>query len=266
MIRNEKPIGTLIVDKTITIREAVDKSLINISDLSGIQFKLTAKEDVIDSADGSILYKKGQEIGIYNVDKNGDLKIESLPMGIYELQEIKTLDGFALDTTKYEVKFIQKDQITKVYTEIKEIVNMPILKTIRIVKADSKTKDVIKTSFKFAIYEDVECTKLIKEVDSVPENGTVIFDDLKYGTYYIKEIQAPNGYLLSDKIIKIEINDKGILADGELLEEDNSVCTLTYYNQKVPIIQTGNERNYPLLLSGLLISVSGLIHLIYKKY
>lgn len=353
VIENEKPTGTLIIDKTIITREAVDKSLINISDLSGIQFKLTVKEDVIDSADGSVIYEKGQEIGIYNLDKNGDLKVENLPMGTYELQEVKTLDGLVLESTKYEVKFAQKDQITKVYTAIKEIVNntslveisktditgektlvgakltvldindevidtwtsteethkieglvvgktyilreeiapegytiaedikftvkndnepqtvkmkdMPIIKKIRIIKADSETKEIIKASFKFAIYEDVECTKLIKEVDSVPENGTVIFDDLKYGTYYIKEIQAPDGYLLSDKIIKIEINDKGVFADGELLEEDNSVCTFTYFNQQIPKIQTGNERSYPLLLSSLLISVLGLVFVISNK-
>ena len=256
VIQNEKPTGTLIINKKITTRE---------TDLSEIQFKLLAKEDIIDSADGSIIYKKGQRIGIYNVDKNGYLKIENLPIGAYKVQEIKTLDGFILDNTKYEVNFSQKDNVTKVYTEIKEIVNAPILKTIKIIKADSETKENIKASFKFAIYEDVQCTKLIKEVNSVPENGTVIFEKLGYGTYYIKEIEAPNGYLLSHKIIKIEINSQGIFSDAELLEDDNSICTLTFYNQKIPIIQTGNERNYTLLLSSLLISISGLILLISKK-
>lgn len=353
IIENGQPTGTLIVNKNITIRDEVNTCLININNLSGIQFKLTAKENIIDSADGSIIYKKGQKINTYNLDENGNLKIENLPIGTYELQEIKTLDGLVLDTTKYEVKFTAQNQVTKVYTETKRISNkttiieisktditgekkligakltvldedgniidswvsneenhkiegltvgktyilreeiapegyeiaeeikfkikndteiqkvqmkdMPILKTVRLIKCNSITNEIIKTDFKFGIYEDSECTKLIKEIESEEQTGTVVFKDLKYGIYYIKEIQAPEGYLLSDKIVKIEINNKGIFADGELLKEDNSVCQFVYYNTQIPKIQTGNERNYQLLLSSLLISLSGLIFLISKN-
>ncbi len=35
-----------------------------------------------------------------------------------------------------------------------------------------------------------------------------LFENLRYGIYYIKEIAAPKGYVLSDKVIKIEMNDK----------------------------------------------------------
>lgn len=353
IIENEQPTGTLIINKNIVVREDVNTSLININDLSGIQFKLTAKQDIIDSADGVVLYKKEQKINIYNLDKNGNLKIENLPIGTYELQEIKTLDGLVLDTTEYEVKFTVLNQVTKVYTETKRISNnttiieisktditgekeligatltvldengniidswisneenhkiegltvgktyilkeeiapegyeiaenvkfevkndmkiqkvemkdKPILKTVRLIKCDSITNEIINTNFKFGIYEDAKCINLIKEIESDKQAGTVIFEDLTYGIYYIKEIQAPEGYLLSDKIVKVEINNKGIFADEELLKEDNSICEFIYYNTQIPKIQTGNERNYPLLLSSLLISLSGLIFLISKN-
>lgn len=353
IIENEQPTGTLIINKNIVVREDVNTSLININDLSGIQFKITAKQDIIDSADGVVLYKKGQKINIYNLDKNGNLKIENLPIGTYELQEIKTLDGLILDITKYEVKFTVQNQVTKVYTETKRISNnttiieisktditgekqiigakltvldedgniidswisneenhkiegltvgktyilreeiapegyeiaenvefevkndmkmqkvemkdKPILKTVRLIKCDSITNEIINANFKFGIYEDAKCTNLIKEIESNEQTGTVIFEDLTYGIYYIKEIQAPEGYLLSDKIVKVEINNKGIFADEELLKEDNSICEFIYYNTQIPKIQTGNERNYPLLLSSLLISLSGLIFLISKN-
>lgn len=86
------------------LKEIVDnKEIID----SGIEFKLLAKEDIIDKADGSKVYKKGQEIKKYNLTKDGKLTITSLPMGIYELVETKTLDGLVLDTTKYEVKLEQ---------------------------------------------------------------------------------------------------------------------------------------------------------------
>lgn len=122
-VENEQPTGTLIVDKSVAIREDVDASLVDISDLSGIEFKLTAKEKIIDYADGSTVYEKGQQVKTFNVDKDGNYTLTELPMGTYELEETKTLDGLVLNTTKYEVKFEQKDLITKVYEEKKDITN-----------------------------------------------------------------------------------------------------------------------------------------------
>ena len=517
-IENNKPFGTIIVDKSVALKENVDTSIINIEDLSKIKFKLTAKENIIDMADGSIIYNQGQEIGTYNLDKNGDLKIENLPMGIYELQEIETIDGAVLNETKYEIKFEQKDNTTKEYIETREIENettlveiskkavtgddelegakltlfdkdgnivdswisgkqphtieglkvgeeftlredlsplgfvkasditftientskvqkitmidkvvtmskvdiageelegakmqvidkdgniidewtsskephkinnlienetyilreevsingyvkatdieftvsdekknehiemidkivlisktdlvtgeelsgaelvvtdedgneidrwisgetphqvigleegkdyvlteitcpygfeqaesinftvttdketqlvemkdMPILKNIKIVKKDIDTQEVIKDDFKFGIFEDAECTKLIKEIESDKENGTVTFENLRYGKFFIKETQAPNNYQLSDEIFKIEINDQGIFINGQVFDEADSTVTFTYYNRRIPEIQTGNELNYALLGTNLIISLAGII-------
>lgn len=135
---------------------------------------------------------------------------------------------------------------------------MPILKTIRVIKTDKDTKEIIRADFKFGIYEDPECTKLIKEVTSDQENGVAIFEDLRYGTYYIKELQAPKGYQLSNKVVKVEINDKGTFADGELLEDNEDTCEFTFANKKAPKIQTGNELNYVLLISSVIISLAGI--------
>ena len=115
VVKNEQPTGTLIIDKEIALRENVDTSLVDTSDLSGITFKLSAKDNIISPIDGSVIYKKGQEVKSYNLDKDGNLKVEELPMGVYEIQETKTLDGLVLNDKKYEVKFEQQDLVTKVY-------------------------------------------------------------------------------------------------------------------------------------------------------
>lgn len=122
-VANEQPTGTLKIDKSVAIREDVDTSLVDISDLSGIKFKLSAKEDIINYADGSIIYEKGKEVGQYSLTKEGMLLIEKLPMGSYELEEISTLDGLVLDTTKHEIVFKQEDTTTKVYTKKEKLVN-----------------------------------------------------------------------------------------------------------------------------------------------
>lgn len=122
-VANEQPTGTLKIDKSVAIKEDVDTSLVDISDLSGIKFKLSAKEDIINYADGSIIYEKGKEVGQYSLTKEGMLLIEKLPMGSYELEEISTLDGLVLDTTKHEIVFKQEDTTTKVYTKKEKLVN-----------------------------------------------------------------------------------------------------------------------------------------------
>ena len=116
-IENEKPTGTLILEKSINLRGNIDKTLIDEIDFSKIKFKLTAKENILDKVDNSIIYKAGEEIGIYNLTKDGILKIENLPMGKYQIQEIETLEELVLTDEKYDVTFTQKDNTTKVYEE-----------------------------------------------------------------------------------------------------------------------------------------------------
>lgn len=141
-----------------------------------------------------------------------------------------------------------------------EMKDMPIMKSVRVEKIDKQTKEHIKSNkFIFEIYEDAECTKIIKEAGANEYEGTALFDKLRYGTYYIKEIQAPLGYKLSAQVVKIEVNDKGVFADGVALEDKEDVYSFAYYNSLLPAIQTGNETNYILLGSLAIISLVGIV-------
>lgn len=198
-VENEQPTGTVIVDKSVAIREDVDTSLVDISDLSGIEFKLTAKERIIDYADGSTIYEKGQQVKTFNLDKNGNYTLSELPMGIYELEEIKTLDGLVLNTTKYEVKFEQKDLTTKVYEEKKDITNDT---TVFEFSKKSVTGDDELEGAKLTVID-----KDGKVIDSwVSGKGTHKIEGLKVGeTYTLKEEIAPDGYVrASDIQFKVE--------------------------------------------------------------
>ena len=155
-------------------------------------------------------------------------------------------------------------------TQLIEMKDMPILTNIKVVKMDSDTGEIIKSKFKFAIYEDGECTKLIKEVESNIENGTVEFEDLRFGTFFIKEIEAPSGYYLSEEIVKLEINEDGVFINDEKIEEKDEAYSFNFYDTLIPTIQTGNEVNNILLLSLMVFSLIGIafgiVILIKKKY
>ena len=155
-------------------------------------------------------------------------------------------------------------------TQLIEMKDMPILTNIKVVKMDSDTGEIIKSKFKFAIYEDGDCTKLIKEVESNIENGTVEFEDLRFGTFFIKEIEAPSGYYLSEEIVKLEINEDGVFINDEKIEEKDEAYSFNFYDTLIPTIQTGNEVNNILLLSLMVFSLIGIafgiVILIKKKY
>lgn len=202
--KNEQPTGTLIVDKSVAVREDIDTSLINnIEDLSGIEFKLIAKENIIDMADGSIIYEKGKEVKRFNLDKDGNYTLSNLPLGKYQLQETKTLDGLVLNETIYDVVFTQKDLITKVYEEKKEISN------------DTTVFEFSKTDITGD--KELEGAKLQvidKEGNIIDEwtsgNKTHKIEGLKVGeTYILREQIAPEDYVKATDIeFKVENTNK----------------------------------------------------------
>ena len=524
-LKNEQPTGTLKLDKTIAIRNDVDTSLVDTSDLSKIKFSLTAKENTIDKADGSTIYQKGKEVGTYNLSKDGKLEISKLPMGKYEIQEIETLPGLVLDNTKYEVNFKKTDDITKVYTIDKKIKNdatcveisktditgdkelkgaklsvidennkvidtwtstdkthkiegllvektytlreeiapdgfvratdinftiennnkiqkvkmidkvvemsktdigdkevegakiqvldknnkvvdewtsnkeehkiknlvenetytlheevapngyvkatdvtfkvtedkktqkvsmidkiveisktdittgkelegakltvtdengkvvdewtsseeshkvtgleeskkytltettcpygyeqaesitfevskdkktqkvvmkdQPILKNVKVIKIDTDTKEQIKEKFVFGIYKDSECKDMIQELKSNNGDGFVEFKDLRYETYYIKELKAPVGYELSNRVAKVEINDKGIFVDNSQVEEKDGTIEFNFENKHIEIPKTGDNSHIKLAVGIIILSILGLALLFIKLF
>ena len=178
----------------------------------------------------------------------------------YKLVEITAPYGYEITE---EIEFTVSEDKETQRVEMKD---MPILQNIKLVKIDSNTKEVIKDKFTFGIYEDAECTKLIKEVKSDKEKGTVLFKDLRYGTYYIKEIAAPKGYVLSDKVIKVEMNDKGTFIDNEKVESEDSTYTLEFENVPVDTPKTGDNSNLKLYAGLLGLSILALASVGVHEY
>ena len=74
---------------------------------------------------------------------------------------------------------------------------------------------------------------MISQVHANKEEGTATFYDLRYGTYYVKELEAPIGYKQSEEVIEIIIDDK--------LEEVGNVCSFIYSNTLLPVETLGDE-------------------------
>ena len=144
--------------------------------------KLNTNGDLVDGAIFNVTGANG-----YNQDvtvDNGKITIEKLRQGTYTINEKTAPYGYEITE---EIKFVVT---TEKDTQKIEMKDMPILKNVKVIKVDSETKETIKDKFIFGIYEAPECTKLIKEVKSNKEDGIALFEELRYGTYYIKEIKV----------------------------------------------------------------------------
>ena len=240
VVKNEQPTGTIKLDKTIALREDADTSLIDTSDLSGIEFKLSAKENIIDMADGSVIYKKGQEIKKYNLTKDGKLTITNLPMGTYEIVETKTLDGLVLNTTKYEVKFEQKDLTTKIYetklyisndTTLVEFSKTDITGDKELIGAKLTVLDnknnIIDTWTSTEKTHKIEGLTIGKEYtlkEEIAPEGYVVATSIKFTIKDTNEVQKVN---MIDKIVEMsKVDIAGDEIEGatiQVLDKDNKV-------------------------------------------
>ena len=242
---NEKPKGNIVINKSIEQIENIDTILVDTNDLSKIQFSLSAKENIVDPNDGKIIYKKDQEIKKYNLDKKGKLAINDLPLGTYNLQETKTIDGVILDETIHEVKLSKDSSSSKLQTKTLNLKNIPTF--IEISKID------------FATGEELEGAKL----QLIDENGKIVdewisskqshkISGLIEGKQYkLIEILPPEGYEKAEEITftfskemqKVEMKDKPIIKEAP---------------------KTGDESNKDFLIGIILFSILNL--LILKIY
>lgn len=129
-----------------------------------------------------------------------------LPYDTYIITETKTPEGYK-PVEEFEIKLNQHEYNYK-YNYLEDI---PIESPLQIVKKDKETGKVIplaNTSFK-VLNSNMEqisfnirypSNQLISEFKT-DETGTVQLPErLDYGTYYIEEVQAPNGYLKGGRV------------------------------------------------------------------
>ena len=76
-------------------------------------------------------------------------------------------------------------------------------------------KQAVYGSAQFTLYSDPECTQVAKDIDGSEEagagrlldgTGRVKFSNLRYGTYYLKETQTPDGFTGVGEAIQVTLN------------------------------------------------------------
>ncbi|QPW48469.1 choice-of-anchor A family protein [Bacillus thuringiensis] len=144
---------------------------------------------------------KGKIVGELITDEKGEAISKDLPIGNYSLVEVEAPKGYELLKDKVAVK-VEKDKVIEMKIGNKKLPD-PGGK-IEIEKVDGKD---INLKLKGAVFQVLD--KEGKEVArlTTDEKGKVISRQLVLGKYTIKEIKAPNGYMLLRDPIEVEITE-----------------------------------------------------------
>ncbi|WP_088038006.1 MSCRAMM family protein, partial [Bacillus mycoides] len=143
----------------------------------------------------------GKVVGELVTDEKGEAISKDLPIGNYTLVEVEAPKDYELLKDKVAVK-VEKDAVVEMKIGNKKLSD-PGGK-IEIEKVDDKD---INLKLKDAVFQVLD--KEGKEVArlTTDEKGKVISKQLVLGKYTIKEIKAPNGYMLIRDPIDVEITE-----------------------------------------------------------
>lgn len=135
------------------------------------------------------------EIGTYTTNNLGEIFVQGLPSGTYYLQEQKAPAGYVLDNTVREIELVGGKTTTVEWKNT-------ALGTLRIIKVDADTGKPLYGAT-FLLYDSRD--NLLGEY-TTDQNGLIVFGtSLQAGKYKLKEIKAPEGYVLDETVRTITV-------------------------------------------------------------
>lgn len=203
--------------------------------LEGAVFKLTTKDGK------TVKDVYNQLVKTFTTNSEGPIRFE-LPNGDYKLEEIKAPNGYKLDQTPIEFTVNDESKIVKVVAK-----DEPLPTTCNLVINKINEKEIPILGAKFKLFEESNPKKVLKfssqknnyelnqngvgKLTPSGKNASFKINNLPYGNYILKEVQAPKGYKLSDDIyitLGFEESFYRVGKEGEKIILNKNTETNTY--------------------------------------
>lgn len=189
-------------------------------ELSAVTFGLFAAGELT-ATDGSIIPADGL-LEIVSVDENGHVVCKTdLPFGSYYLKELSTDGHYILSNEKYPIAFEYAGQDT-VLVEFKAnggapIENKLLYGVIHGLKKDEDGSDL--AGALIGLFR-ADCTEFTTEnailTATSAEDGSFSFARVPYGNWIVREIEAPTGFVLSEKTSPVTVDADGAVIEVEI--------------------------------------------------
>ena len=193
--------------------------------LAGVEF------DIFDENKEKIDHIVTNENGVAETEKYYE-------KGTYYIQETKAPEGIVVDDTMYKVELVADGQ-----NVVPELVNYYVKGQLKIYKMIDGTE----TPLAGAEFDIMDKDGKVIETIVSDENGICESSKLTYGTYYFKEVKAPNGYIKDDNTYEFNI------------KINNETIEAVVYNVKERLPQTGGflSADLMIIMAVTIVSIAG---------
>lgn len=247
--------GKLVIKKSLEKWEKADKTFVNHDDLSGIGFTLTAKEDIIDPADGSVLVKAGEQavrltgdrnnpyekVNEIFVDAEGNATVTNLPLGKYTLTETTVPDGIVKSGPK-DIEFAQeKDNVEKAEYEVTEKINNKVTK-VTVKKTDVAGAEI--AGAKMSVTDKKTGATVVEWTSEEGKDFNI--EGLTIGkTYTLNEDLSPLGFIKASSI-DFTVDETGAVTEQTMIDKILTVrkvdmCGSNVEGAQIAIYNTDEE-------------------------
>ncbi|MCD8336107.1 MAG: hypothetical protein LUD18_02330 [Lachnospiraceae bacterium] len=232
--KNDKPI-----ESGITVVK-VDAETGNTIPVAGTEFQILDEDKNVITF--SNYYPHYEEITNFVTDESGSVTLPSkLAKGTYYIREVNAPEGYVLSE---DIEFEVTEYNAWPDTITVELTDTPEKGQIIVSKYDADTGESLAGAV-FAVFanEDVVTpdgtTRYVKnqyiETFTIGEDGTGMSSELYLGSYYVQEIQAPEGYCLDDTRMEValEYADQNIPIVYVYLDSYNKPTTMKLYKTDI---------------------------------
>lgn len=244
MVTNKEPSGQIKIIKTNT----------NGDRIANTSFKLYARQTITNKAGSKIYYNSGQLVTTLTTNANGEAVTDKLPLGNYLIEESSVPVGYVLNTNSYHVDLSYKDQVTSLITESTTIKNedqkgkINLKKSINASLTNGNSGDASLQGNSYALYADQKITNVagtvtyyqkdqLISIKKTSADGSITWDKLPLGKYYMKETTNNQSLMPNNEIIKVELTYAG----QSVSETVTSAATQDRVNmQKIQVFKSGD--------------------------
>ena len=192
-------------------------------EMKNISFGLVAAEEIV-SASGTSIPADGL-IEIITLNEDGTAKTKTdLPIGSYYVKELATDEHYILSDTKYPVNFEYAGQDTATVkidaNNGKTIENDLIYGSVSGKKVDEDGNTLGGALIGIFRTSDGEFTKENALMTTVSaEDGSFSFENIPFGTWYIREIEQPTGFVLNDTVYPVTVEQNSQVVEVEIVNK-----------------------------------------------
>lgn len=194
-----------------------------LTELKDVSFEVYADEDIFSpDGHGRLIYEKDMLIGVMLSDEEGRAMLEDLPLGRYRIVETETAEGFLVGDVPLIAeltwdKSVARAEWSHTYVNDREKIS------VRVWKRDCESQaglegaqiglyagqDILDPDGNVLVNKDM----LLETVTTDPAGQGMFKTDLptilpdgSKPSYYVRELEAPEGYVLSTDTLEVDLS------------------------------------------------------------